>query len=48
MMKTYLFLIGWVFSFTACAQNSYHMRDTMSNEEARVLAVVRQLAQLMY
>lgn len=47
MMKTYLLLIGWAFSFAACAQNSNNMKDTRSNEEARVLAVVRQLAQLM-
>jgi hypothetical protein len=47
MMKTYLFLIGWLFSFSACAQNSHNMKDTTSNEEASVLAVVRQLAQLM-
>lgn len=46
-MKTYLFLIGWVFSFTACAQNSNNMKDTTSHEEAKVLAVVRQLADLM-
>ena len=46
-MKTCLFLISWVFSYAACAQNSNNMNDTMSNEEARVLAVVRQLAQLM-
>lgn len=46
-MKTYLFLISWVFSFAACAQNSNNMKDTTSNEEGRVLAVVRQLAQLM-
>jgi hypothetical protein len=47
MMKTYLFLIAWVISFAACAQNSNNMKDTASNEEAGVLAVVRQLAQLM-
>ncbi len=46
-MKTYLFLIGWVFGFTACAQNSNNMKDTTGNDEAKVLAVVRHLAQLM-
>ena len=46
-MKIYLFLLAWVFGFAACAQNSNNMKDTTAPEEASVLAVVRQLAQLM-
>jgi hypothetical protein len=46
-MKNYLLIIAWLFSFAACAQNSNKMKDATSSEEKEVLAVTRQLAQLM-
>ena len=46
-MKLILTIAVAILSLASCAQNSTKMKDATSSEEKEVLAVTRQLAQLM-
>ena len=46
-MKFYLVVATWLLSVATCAQKTIKMKDTRTSDESEVLAITRQLTQLM-